>query len=176
MWGLINHSGPSMVDTLEVECYVLETSVNTLQMWSGRPSGCSDPLVWEKGVLWWLWWLKGVASTCKLDWRRSQNGKLGRTATCKPVLKKQEDSCPTWMAKGVIVGLVAINVQQPLMDGTVHWQMQQPIPSVKGWQPPLLKKSWSWQPPLLPINRHRERESKAKRKEERKRGCQGQHL
>jgi hypothetical protein len=27
---------------------------------------------------------------------------------------------PTSMAKGVIVGLVAINVQQPLMEGTVH--------------------------------------------------------
>jgi hypothetical protein len=49
------------------------------------------------------------------------------------------------------------------MDGTVHWQMQQlqlelqyqpcaPIPNVKGWQPPLLKKSWSWQPPLFKKN------------------------
>jgi hypothetical protein len=35
-------------------------------------------------------------------------------------LKKQEDSCPTWMAKGVIVGFVAINVQQPLMYDIVH--------------------------------------------------------
>jgi hypothetical protein len=61
---------------------------------------------------------------------------------------------------GNYVGFVAINVQQPLMDGTVHWQMQQlqlelqyqpcaSIPNVKGWQPPLLKKSWSWQPPLF---------------------------
>jgi len=42
------HSGPSMVDTLKGECCVPETSVNTLQMWSGKPSGCSDPFVWEK--------------------------------------------------------------------------------------------------------------------------------
>jgi hypothetical protein len=27
---------------------VPDTSINTLQMWRGRPSGCSDPFVWEK--------------------------------------------------------------------------------------------------------------------------------
>jgi len=46
----------------------------------------------------------------------------------------------------------------PLMCNN-HWQLQQlqlelhqpcaPTQDVKGWQPPLLKKSWSWQPPLL---------------------------
>jgi len=28
--------------------FILETSVNTLQMWCDRPSGCSDLFVWEK--------------------------------------------------------------------------------------------------------------------------------
>jgi hypothetical protein len=46
----------------------------------------------------------------------------------------------------------------PLMCNN-HWQLQQlqlelhqpcaPIQDVKGWQPPLLNKSWSWQLPLL---------------------------
>jgi hypothetical protein len=48
----------------------------------------------RKGVLWWLWWLKGLASTCKLGQGCSQNGKHGRAAGCKRVLKKQEDNCP----------------------------------------------------------------------------------
>jgi hypothetical protein len=44
----MNHSGPSMVDMLKGECCIPKTSVNTLQMWSDRPSGCSDLFVWEK--------------------------------------------------------------------------------------------------------------------------------
>ena len=122
----------------------------------------------RKGVLCWLWWLKGVANTCKLSRGCSQNGKLGRAAGCKLVLKKQKESCPIWMAMGVIVGLVAINVQQ--MDGTVHWQMQA---TINGWHRPLM------QPPFLPINRHQEsrtkRECECYKEQERQRsGCQGQ--
>jgi len=41
-----------------------------------------------------------VWQVCKLDRRCSQNGKLGRAARCKPVLKKQEDSCPHINGKG----------------------------------------------------------------------------
>jgi hypothetical protein len=40
-----------MVDMLEGECSVLETSVNTFQMWCGRSSGWSDPLKWANGCL-----------------------------------------------------------------------------------------------------------------------------
>jgi hypothetical protein len=37
-----------MIDMLKKECCVPETNVNILQIWCGRPSGCSDPFVWEK--------------------------------------------------------------------------------------------------------------------------------
>jgi len=62
----------------------------------------------SKGVLWWLWWLKGLASTCKLGHRRSQNGKLGRVAGCKHVLKKQEDNCPHEWQRGWLLGLLPL--------------------------------------------------------------------
>ena len=37
---------------------------------------------------------------CCVEDARTQNGKLGRAARCKPVLKKQEDSCPHINGKG----------------------------------------------------------------------------
>jgi len=139
----------------------------------------------SKGVLGWLWWLKGLASTWKLGQRRSRNGKLGRPIEYKHVLKKQEDSCPTSIVKRVIVRIVAINVQQSLMDCTVDWQWSICIPSSRRRRLPLSKKEgykrWKInrpafesqrgllvQPSLLTneqeelslkhINRHRERE------------------
>ena len=139
----------------------------------------------SKGVLGWLWWLKGLASTWKLGQRCSRNGKLGRPAEYKHVLKKQEDNCPTSMAKGVIVRIVAINVQQSSMDCTVHWQWSIYAPSSRRrWLPLSNKEGYKWweinrptfesqrallvQPLLLtnehgelslkPINRHREKE------------------
>ena len=59
----------------------------------------------------WLWWLKGVASTYKLGRRRSRNGKLGRAAGYKFVLKKQENNCPYKCQMGWLLGF-AINGQQ----------------------------------------------------------------
>jgi hypothetical protein len=90
------------------------------------------------------------------------------------------------MAKGVIVRIVAINVQQSSMDCTVHWQWSICGPSSRRrWLPLSNKESYKWweinrpafksqrgllvQPLLLkneqdelslkPINRHWERES-----------------
>jgi len=144
VWGLMIHSGPSMVNTLEGECCVPETSANSLQMWCGRPSGCNDPFVWEKVCFgdsgdWKVWQVP-----CKLDRRCSQNGKLGRAARCKPVLKKQEDNCPTWMEKGVIVGFVAIACaangrHQPLTMGSHHCWRWAAVGSHHYWQ----KNKWS---------------------------------
>ena len=39
--------------------------------------------------------------------------KLGRTAECKLVLKKQEKQLPTQMAKGVIVGILSFSGNTP---------------------------------------------------------------
>ena len=102
MWGLINHSGPSMVDTLKGECCVPETSINTLQMWCDRPSGCSDPLVWARVCL-------GDSDDWKV-WRVPVN--LAKDALRMVSLEKLQDASlvkevrgqlPTQMAKGVIV-------------------------------------------------------------------------
>ena len=57
VWGGVVSLGVRLDDSFRTEhgwyarrgmqC-VPETSVNTLQKWSGRPSSCCDPFVWEK--------------------------------------------------------------------------------------------------------------------------------
>jgi len=127
----------------------------------------------SKGVLWWLWWLKGLASTCKLGQRRSRNGKLRRAAECKHVLKKQEDNCPYKWQRGWLLGYCHLCGSICSLSSRRGW-----LPLSKSQrgllvQPSLLKMSWSWWPslltnkqeelPLKPINRHREREAKWER-------------
>ena len=91
----------------------------------------------SKGVLWRLWWMKGLASTCKLGHRRSRNGKLGKAARCKLVLKNQEDNCPDKWQRGWLLGIaiywqypttkqVATTIKQVAAafveeDGSHHW-------------------------------------------------------
>jgi hypothetical protein len=80
-----------------------------------------EVILWsEQRGAWVTLVIENLASTWKLGQRCSWNGKLGRPAEYKHVLKKQVENCPTSMAKGVIVRIVAINVQQSSMDCTVH--------------------------------------------------------
>jgi len=139
MWGLINHSGPSMVDTLEGECCVPETSVNTLQMWCGRPSGCSDPFVWEK-----------VCFGDSGDWQVWQVPvNLVEDALRMVSLEELQDASLCWRSKrtvapyewqrGWLLGYChywATTWEGAIVNDscTNHWQMQA---TINGWHQPI---------------------------------------
>jgi hypothetical protein len=84
-----------MVDTLEGECSVSQRQALTVFRCEVADHLVVVILLCEKRCALVTLVIESLASTCKLGHRRSQNGKLGRAASCKLVLKKQEDSCPT---------------------------------------------------------------------------------
>ena len=74
----------------------------------------------EKKVCFRAWGFKGMGSIFKRDKKCSKNGKLGRLATCKHILKNLKGQLPYINEKRVIVRFDTINLQQPLLDDTVH--------------------------------------------------------
>ena len=157
---------------------VRETSVNTLQMWSGRPSGCSDPFVWEKVCF-------GDSGDWKM-WQVPVN--LTEDAFRMVSLEELQDASLCWRSKmtvaphkwqkGWLLWYCHLCGSSPALGEGCH--CQEPVvgvaptmcthPRCQRLAATIVEDELELVAPFLPINRHRE-SAKYERPREKVRGC-----